>query len=191
MEIPGNGGRQPVNDPGDLHAQVRKTVAAVHFVVLTTTEEAAISPVFCAYDYDHDGQFTFWWGSSRECGHSRYVERAGTVTFVFAHTAAPFRQYRGVYGTATVRLLTTPEEMKVTLDRLMTRREALGDSNYWDVTDFEGGKIGLYEATPSMLWINREFRDADGTVHDRRVPVPLPSDDPGPDRRGGHLGTCG
>jgi hypothetical protein len=64
--------------------------------------------------------------------------------------------------------------MEPAYDLIMARRAALGGEDYWDLAEFKGGKIGLYEAVPLMAWVNREFRDADGTVHDRRITVPLP-----------------
>jgi hypothetical protein len=154
----------------DLHTQVRKVMAAVHFVVLSTAEDAVPSPVFCAFDV----RPAVYWGSSRECAHSQYVERTGRCTYVFVNTTAKPRAYRGFYAEASVRLLTEPHEMDVALTLIMARRTALGDEDYWDLADFKGGKIGLYEAVPLKAWVNKEVRDADGTVHDRRIPVPLP-----------------
>jgi hypothetical protein len=40
--------------------------------------------------------------------------------------------------------------------------------------DFTGGKIGLYEALAEQAWVNMEFTDEHGLVHNRRIPVPLP-----------------
>jgi len=145
-------------------------MAAVNFVVLATAEDAVPSPVFCAYD----ARPAVYWGSSRGCAHSRYVERTGGCTYVFVNTTARPRAYRGFYAEASVRLLTDPSEMDAAFALIVARRRALGDDDYWDLADFNGGKIGLYEAVPLKVWVNMEVRDACGTVHDRRIPVPLP-----------------
>lgn len=145
-------------------------MAAVNFVVLSTAEGAVPSPVFCAYD----DRPAVYWGSSRGCAHSQYVERTGRCTYVFVNTTAMPRAYRGFYAEASARLLTDPDEMDAAFALIMARRGALGGEDYWDLAEFKGGKIGLYEAVPLMGWVNREVRDADGTVHDRRIPVPLP-----------------
>jgi hypothetical protein len=49
-----------------------------------------------------------------------------------------------------------------------------GVAFHWSWEDFKGGKIGLYEALAEQAWVNMEFTDEHGLVHDRRIPVPLP-----------------
>ena len=154
----------------DLHAMVRNTLAVVNFVVLSTAEDAVPTPVF----YAHDSRPAIYWGSSRSATHSRYVERAGQCGVVIVNTTARSREYRGIYVRAAVRLLDDPGEMEEVFALIMARRKELGGAAYWSWEDFNGGKIGLYEALAEHAWVNMEFTDDDGLVHDRRIPVPLP-----------------
>ena len=149
---------------------VTKTLAVVNFAVLSTAEDAVPSPVF----YAHDSRPAIYWGSSRSAAHSRYVERAGQCGVVIVNTTARSREYRGVYARAAVRLLQDPGEMHKVFALIMARREELGGAAYWSWEDFKGGKIGLYEALAGQVWVNMEFTDEHGLVHDRRITVPLP-----------------
>jgi nitroimidazol reductase NimA-like FMN-containing flavoprotein (pyridoxamine 5'-phosphate oxidase superfamily) len=163
----------PVRDDlsvADLHAMVKKTLAVVNFAVLATAEDAVPSPVF----YAHDSRPAIYWGSSRSTAHSRYVEHTGHCSFVIVNTTARSREYRGVYARAAVQLLEDPVEMENAFALIMDRREELGGAAYWSWQDFKGGKIGLYEALAEQAWVNMEFTDEHGLVHDRRILVPLP-----------------
>lgn len=93
---------------------------------------------------------------------------------MIVNTTAKPREYRGVYARAAVRLLDDPGEMQEAFTLIMARRQELGDAPYWSWEDFKGGKIGLYEALAEHAWVNMEFTDDNGLVHDRRIPVPLP-----------------
>ncbi len=98
--------RVPVRDDpsvADLHAMVRKTLAAVNFVVLSTAEDAVPTPVF----YAHDSQPAIYWDHPGQRPTPRYVEHAGQCGLVIVNTSARSREYRGVYARAAVRRLTT------------------------------------------------------------------------------------
>lgn len=147
--------------------KAKEVFKKIRYITLATVSEDGIpwnSPVWYAKDADYN----LYFGSPKNTQHSQNIRANGKAFVVIYDSTAPEGTGFGVYMTAKVTELNTPEEIKKGIAAIWGKR---GKDK--DPKEFAGGAdLRLYKVMPIEIWVN-DAEMKNGNYLDYRIPIKL------------------
>lgn len=153
----------------ELTAKIKSVMEQSVYATLATASKDGvpwISPVYIG----NDEAYNLYFSSSEDSRHMQNIQENNQVSLVIFNSTVPRGEGAGVYMQATVKELTTEEEVRDAYKYFYGRNDAKPHEPSYYLGET---KRHIYKIIPSKMWMNG-WEKVNGIFTDVRLEVPLP-----------------